>query len=81
MAKCFQVVGQGIPVRMSDRDAFQVVDRDKDGQYCPKHVWKERRASAYEVERGGACLAKLVGNKITPTASLHFNAQHKRRAA
>jgi hypothetical protein len=39
--KCVQIVGQGIPVRLSDDDAFQIVERDKDGEYCPKHVWKE----------------------------------------
>ena len=79
MAKCFQVVGQGVPVRMSDADAFQVADRDHDGQYCPKSVWRAERASAYRVERGDNCLRKLVGNKITPTASLQRNLQHKRR--
>ena len=41
MAKCLQVVGQGVPVRMSDDDAFQVVEREHDGQYCPKKLWRE----------------------------------------
>lgn len=81
MAKCFQVVGQGIPVRMSDADAFQIVDREYDGQYCPKHVWKEHRASAYNVERGSNCLHKLSGKNIVKAETLHFNVQHKRRAA
>jgi len=76
MAKCFQVVGQGIPVRMSDEDAFQIVDRDRDGQYCPKHVWKAHRAS---VKEGDNCLAKLVGNKIMPTRTLARSDQHARR--
>lgn len=39
--KCFQVVGQGIPVRMSEADAKRVVEIDKDGEYCPKRLWKE----------------------------------------
>lgn len=71
MAKCFQVVGHGIPVRMSDADAFQIVERDKDGQYCPKRVWKEERASAFRVEQGDNCLRKLVGTQITKTDTLH----------
>lgn len=81
MAKCFQVVGQGVPVRMSDEDAHQVVVRDGDGQYCPKHVWKEERASPYRVEREDACLRKLVGRKITPVATLQRNLQHKKGRA
>jgi hypothetical protein len=43
--KCVQVVGQGIPVRLSDDDAFQIVRRDFDGEYCPKRVFKEYRKS------------------------------------
>jgi hypothetical protein len=38
--KCVQIVGQGVSCRMSDDDAFQIVDRDHDGQYCPKTLWK-----------------------------------------
>lgn len=79
MAKCFRVVGQGIPVRMSDEDAFQVVDRDFDGEYCPKHVWKERRASDYCVREGDNCLAKLVGDRISETRTLARSDQHARR--
>jgi hypothetical protein len=37
--KCVQIVGQGIPARMSDDDAARIV-REGDGQYCPKRVWK-----------------------------------------
>lgn len=79
MAKCFRVVGQGVPVRMSDDDAFQIVDRDKDGEYCPKRVWKEERASAYRVERGDNCLRKLVGTKISNTPTLARQLQQGRR--
>jgi hypothetical protein len=43
--KCVQVVGQGIPVRLTNEDAFQLVERDKDGEYCPKHVWREHWAT------------------------------------
>ena len=78
MAKCFQVVGQGIPVRMSDEDAFQVVDRDHDGQYCPKSLWKKERATEYRVNRGDNCLRKLVDNKISEAATLQRHDQHRR---
>lgn len=43
--KCVQVVGQGIPTRMSDDEAFCLVELMKDGEYCPKHVWREYYAS------------------------------------
>lgn len=79
MAKCFQVVGQGIPVRMSDDDAFQVVVRDGDGQYCSKTMWRARRASAYCTERGDNCLAQLRGTTITSVHSLARHDQHSRK--
>ena len=60
MAKCFRVVGQGIPIRMSDYDAHQVVVRDGDGEYCPKHVLKERRAGEYCQSVGDNCLRKIT---------------------
>lgn len=75
MAKCIQVVGQGVPVRLSDEDAFQVVERDHDGQYCSKNFFKK-----WYVANGEPLIAKLVGSKITPTSTLHFNAQHSRKA-
>lgn len=78
MAKCFQLVGQGIPVRMSDEDAFQIVDRDGDGQYCSKTMWRERRASDYCVKQGDSCLYKLVGTTITSTSTLARQDQRKR---
>lgn len=81
MAKCFQVVGQGVPVRMSDDDAHQVVVRDHDGEYCPKHVWKAERDSAYRVERKDNCLRRLVGRQITPTGTLARHDQHKKGRA
>ena len=74
MAKFFRVVGGGIPVRMSDVDAYQVVARDRDGGYCPKSVWKEERASEYRVSRKDNCLRKLHGE----VASLQRHGQHKR---
>lgn len=38
--KCVQVVGQGIPHRMRDHDAAQLV-AEGDAEYCSKSVWKE----------------------------------------
>ena len=82
MAKCIQVVGQGIPVRMSDTDAFQVVVRDGDGQYCPKSMWRNWYDDPVDV--GGTIqpgrIAKLVGDKITEARTLQRNLQHKRRS-
>jgi hypothetical protein len=43
--KCVQVVGQGIPVRLSNEDARHLVEVDHDGQYCPKSVWKQFHAN------------------------------------
>ena len=39
--KCVQLVGQGVPVRVSDEDAYQLVVIDKDAEYCPKWIWKQ----------------------------------------
>lgn len=38
--KCIQLVGQGVPVRVTNEDAYQIVVRDHDGDYCPKWIWK-----------------------------------------
>lgn len=38
--KCLRIVGQGLPVRMSDDDAARVI-AEGDGEYCAKHVWKQ----------------------------------------
>jgi hypothetical protein len=38
--KCIRVVGQGVPVRLSDEKAHEIVVRDKDGEYCSKSFWK-----------------------------------------
>jgi hypothetical protein len=37
--KCLRIVGQGIPVRMSDADAARII-AEGDGEYCKKEVWK-----------------------------------------
>jgi len=75
MAKCIRVVGQGTPVRLSDDNAFQVVVRDHDGEYCSKTLFK-REAEA----RGAPMIARLVNGKITETATLHRNLQHGKRS-
>ena len=41
--KCVQIVGQGIPARLSNEDAHRLVAIEHDGQYCPKRVFKEYR--------------------------------------
>lgn len=69
MAKCVQVVGQGVPVRMSDADAFQVVVRNHDGQYCPKSRWRLHETKL---------VAKLVHGNITETRTLARHDQHAR---
>lgn len=73
MAKCFQLVGQGVPVRMSDDDAFQIVEREFDGQYCPKSVWKKERASEYRTSRGETCLYRLEAGRIKAVDTLHHD--------
>ena len=41
--KCVQIVGQGIPARLSNEDAHRLVAVEHDGQYCPKRVFKKYR--------------------------------------
>ena len=83
MAKCIRVI-EGFPVRMSDEDAFQVVVRDGDGEYCSKRFWKAWYGPSAEfpdkVVHAPDCakLAGANGNTITWVDSLHHN-QHKRR--
>lgn len=76
MAKCICVVGQGVPVRLSDEDAFQVVVRDHDGEYCSKKLFKEWYQPSYT-----PYVAKLQSDgTFYPVKTLHFNAQHARRS-
>jgi len=78
MAKCIRVVGQGVPVRLSDEDAFQVVERDRDGQYCPKHEFKSWYQPAVEGATYTPFIAKLDGAKFVPVTTLQRHAQRKR---
>jgi hypothetical protein len=41
--KCVQIVGQGVPIRLSNDDAHRIVAINHDGQYCPKSVFKAYR--------------------------------------
>lgn len=50
MAKCVRLVGQGVPYRFHDEDAFQIVERDKDGEYWSKAAFKEHWAKPGAVE-------------------------------
>ena len=46
--KTVKVFGLDIPERLSDENARELVILDKNGQYCPKHEYKEyvRRRNA-----------------------------------
>lgn len=82
MAKCIRVVGQGVPVRMSDEDAFQVVVRDGDGEYCPKSFFKKWYSPSAEFPDKAVkepLRARLVGSKITKVDTLARELQHSRR--
>jgi hypothetical protein len=78
MAKCIRVVGQGVPVRMSDEDAFQVVVRDHDGEYCPKQYYKSWHEPAVEGKEPTTKIVKLQQGKLVETGTLARNLQHKR---
>ena len=39
--KCVRIVGQGVPIRLSNTDAFQIVHRDHDGEYCTKKFYRD----------------------------------------
>ena len=41
--KCVQVVGQGMPIRVTNADAHTLVAIDHDAEYCPKSVWKKHQ--------------------------------------
>ena len=63
MAKCVRIVGQGVPVRYTDEEAFQLVERDGDGEYCSKGSWRKwyvGRELAPSVEFVPECSQKLV---------------------
>lgn len=46
--KCVRMVGQGIPVRVSNEDAHQIVEIDKDGEYCSKSFFKQFMADCQD---------------------------------
>lgn len=41
--KCIQLLGQGIPIRVTNDDADFLVRTDHDAEFCPKSVFKEYR--------------------------------------
>lgn len=43
--KCLRLVGQGIPIRVPDAEAKQIVEKDFDGEYCSKSFYKNYRDS------------------------------------
>lgn len=50
---CVRVVGQGVPVRMSDKDAQKLV-KIGDAEYCPKQFWKDWWAKNGDVRKWGS---------------------------
>lgn len=38
--KCVRIVGQGVPVRLTDAVARRVVEKEGDGEFCPKSFFK-----------------------------------------
>lgn len=47
--KCVRIVGQGVPLRLTDDTAFDVVHRQGDGEYCSKSFfesWYEGKPEA-----------------------------------
>lgn len=81
MAKCIRVEGQGVPVRMSDEDAFQVVVRDRDGEYCSKSFWKDWYDNHASPEHRERVISRLVGNKISAARTLARHDQRGRHGA
>lgn len=88
MAKCLRIVGQGVPCRMSDDDAFQIVVRDGDGEYCPKKFWRAWYAPNPDFpdkEVKTPFIARLVPDgtgrrdKISETRTLARQDQHARQ--
>jgi hypothetical protein len=82
MAKCIRVVGHGVPVRMSDDDAFQIVERDLDGEYCSKRFFKEWYGPSADFPEKAVreeLRARLVTGAITMTKTLARNLQHSRK--
>jgi hypothetical protein len=62
--KCVQVVGQGVPIRLSDDEAFQLVHNDKDGEYCSKSFWKSWYDKMEEPRLYSAAASKLMIPKV-----------------
>lgn len=38
--KCVRIVGQGVPCRLTNEKAHEIVEIDRDGEYCPKSFFK-----------------------------------------
>jgi hypothetical protein len=52
---------------MSDDDAFQVVERDHDGEYCSKQFWRDWYMGNDPLR------ARLVRGKVTKVEDLHVH--------
>jgi hypothetical protein len=48
---------------MSDEDAFQLVERDKDGEYCSKKFWRDWYADSDS--KPARCLISSTGRIVS----------------
>jgi hypothetical protein len=62
VAKCIQTA-EGV-IRATDDEAFQIVDRDKRGEYCSKSLWRgaiATRTAIHTPVRTAALLILVAG--------------------
>lgn len=52
--KCVRIVGQGVPIRVSDAEARKIVEREGDGEYCGKQFFKDWWKKVAAIEREAA---------------------------
>lgn len=49
-----------MPVRCTDDEAFQIVERDLDGQYCSKGLWRKTYAGTDREPARTTALTQLM---------------------
>lgn len=79
--KCVRVVGQGIPHRLTNDDARKLVEVDKDGEYCPKHVFKKFWADNPDTRMRDSVYAQLERDRKRASDAARTPKQHRKRAA
>lgn len=68
--KCVRIVGQGVPCRMSDVKAREIVEHDKDGEYCSKSFFKNWWRKVKEIEADEHRIRNDArGTKVLPRAA------------